>query len=560
MATTDGNLALKPDPDEGEDGSDSGQLPKQTNPKFPAYIQPVPADDISGEKSELTAEVLTASKIQVDSVSKAGGKVKSQLRLVRDQSENPDVRSGDVSRGGLPDYLRLSRDEGSPSKLPANLRLVSSSPSNQERTPVGTALGAPVTDNVLGSTPGNVQPPIQPPEQVLPPRPQPEHSPEPPELSQQGNEFIDKLEQQGGAGQEDELSKLRKGQRPSAKFIFDKAEQFLPQYKWAIKLIRKFIKIAGTSEEEIADAIWKPKVPIIVYLAAPPESCIKNADIPKLLQLVGRIVFRLLLILTIINFLVWATFTLLTVVSICYIVKNGSFFNPTEAGVKVVAWVTGFTDICNKLDIGGTGGGASNTGAACPPTVERKTQWWEIKTAAAQSSCYTGPIGIGQWKDLINKYSEPNNLDPCILNTLIAKESKPPGNPNSIGHDAHSGSEDPFQPNSPPKYGLNWIHSHGIGLTQLTIFPDGNINGGKWPNPSIPQRHFSNTWYGLAQLLDPDTNLSVAAKYFASLLKQAGGNLQDAFRRYNGSGDQAEKYGADAMLRYRECKLQPNQT
>lgn len=168
-----------------------------------------------------------------------------------------------------------------------------------------------------------------------------------------------------------------------------------------------------------------------------------------------------------------------------------------------------------------------------------------------------GPINIGKWKELVNQDAAKYNMDPCILNTILEMESGG-GNPNAIGHDHHSGSVDPFIAGNPPSYGLNFSisnWSHGIGLTQWTIFPDGNPNGGKWPNPNVPQRQVYGKWYGVQDFLDPNLSLDLTAHNISDKLNRSGGDLRSAFRSYNGSGPAAEAYADKAMNKYNQCKL-----
>ncbi len=180
---------------------------------------------------------------------------------------------------------------------------------------------------------------------------------------------------------------------------------------------------------------------------------------------------------------------------------------------------------------------------------------------------YKGPISIGQWKDLTNKYSQQYGLDPCIGYTIIRKESGS-GDPNAIGHDNHSRNSDKFVPNSPPNFGLSFetkTWSHGIGLTQITIFPEGSTQGNaNWPSfpvvngkktparraDTIPvQGENSSKYYTIADLLNPDTSIRLALGKMAYHLKQTG-NLEVSFKKYNG----AQVYATSAMGIYNECK------
>lgn len=165
---------------------------------------------------------------------------------------------------------------------------------------------------------------------------------------------------------------------------------------------------------------------------------------------------------------------------------------------------------------------------------------------------YGKPINIGQWKDLINKYSQQYNLDPCILDTIVRKESIG-GRADSIGHDGGATQGENFNAGSPPKHGLDWNHSHGIGLTQVTIFPLTHRYG-KWPDPNTPARQMFGRWYTVAELLNPDTDMSISAKMMAGSLSRNSGDLESAFIAYNGSGPRARAYGADAMAKYNLCK------
>ncbi len=235
----------------------------------------------------------------------------------------------------------------------------------------------------------------------------------------------------------------------------------------------------------------------------------------------------------------------------CGKVDGGGSLSAASLAFRAAGYLQGFGAVC---DVFGSSSGGASSGAACPPVVENR-RWYEFNEAHAQSACYNGPIGTGQWKDKINQYSQSANIDSCALDTIVAKESS--GNANAIGHDGGKrGSPDDLDLNASYRYGLNWDHSHGIGLTQLTIFPNGKV-GGTWPDPNKPQRQLVGQWYGVTELLNPDTSLDVSARFFASLLKSTGGNLQAAFTKYNGSGSAAEQYGADAMRRYQLCKSQP---
>lgn len=178
-----------------------------------------------------------------------------------------------------------------------------------------------------------------------------------------------------------------------------------------------------------------------------------------------------------------------------------------------------------------------------------------------------GPINIGKWKDLVNKYAGQYGLDPCVLNTVLEMESSG-GNPNAVGHDNHSRSNDPEQLGNAPNHGLNFgpkNWSHGIGMTQITIFPEGSRQGGaNWPNfpvengvkvparwaSTIPEPNPVKKYYTISDLLDPDTSVRLAAVKMSGAMKSSGGNLWQAFKNYNGGASYADK----AMKKYEQCK------
>jgi hypothetical protein len=189
-----------------------------------------------------------------------------------------------------------------------------------------------------------------------------------------------------------------------------------------------------------------------------------------------------------------------------------------------------------------------------------------------QLSSYSGPISVGQWKDTINTYSEQYKIDSCVLYTIVAKESK--GSANAVGHDNHSSKDDPLQPNNPPFFGLSMParsnRSHGIGLTQIIIFPEYSTQGGaNWPawpvvnGVSVPARWAytipepnapRGKYYTIGELLDPNTSIRLAAAKMSSHLRGSVNDVRSAFRAYNGGGQAAENYANDAMRIYNDCK------
>ncbi len=156
-------------------------------------------------------------------------------------------------------------------------------------------------------------------------------------------------------------------------------------------------------------------------------------------------------------------------------------------------------------------------------------------SGGASNAGYTqrAATNLGQWKDLIDKYAKQNQIDPCIISAVMRQED-PTGDPNAIGHDGGKRGDDTFT-NTPPKFGLNWDHSHGLGLMQLTVFPYTHRYG-RWPDPNVPARQWFGKWYTVAEQLNPETSVSVGSRYLKELLKRANGDVQTAFGNYNGSG------------------------
>ncbi len=192
------------------------------------------------------------------------------------------------------------------------------------------------------------------------------------------------------------------------------------------------------------------------------------------------------------------------------------------------------------------------------PIYETCSEFFKFSSDLASGASGTNvtvpgaPINTGQWKDLVNQMAAKYQIDPCAVNTLLLMESSG-GDPNAIGHDAHLGITDPFQREEAPRHNLNWSNSHGIGLVQPTIFPNGKW-GTPWPDPNIPTRTEWGRNYTVVDLLDPTTNLDFGVRYLSERLKQANGDLRTAFRNYNGSGPYAERYADLAMSRYEKCK------
>ena len=177
----------------------------------------------------------------------------------------------------------------------------------------------------------------------------------------------------------------------------------------------------------------------------------------------------------------------------------------------------------------------------------------------------------GNWKESIKKYSAQYGLETCVADTIVKKESGS-GNPNAIGHDhtvppatkwagagdgkkaSDSNAHDKFSLSSPPKHNLDWKFSHGIGLTQVTIFP---YKGGNWPNADTPARNEkelipggnASKWYYPKDLVNPDLSAEITVRKMVGDIKRTG-SLRAAFKAYNGG----DAYADAAMKLYNQCK------
>ncbi len=145
----------------------------------------------------------------------------------------------------------------------------------------------------------------------------------------------------------------------------------------------------------------------------------------------------------------------------------------------------------------------------------------------------TGPGATGKWASQIDQAAKAHNIEPCALQATVQAESS--GNEKNIGHDGHKGGPgDVVDLSNKKTYGLDWKKgSHGIGLTQVTIFPSHRYDG--WGDSNTPSRKIGNKYYSLEELLDPNTNLNAGAEYLAYCFGKTG-DYKAAFGCYNGSG------------------------
>lgn len=229
-----------------------------------------------------------------------------------------------------------------------------------------------------------------------------------------------------------------------------------------------------------------------------------------------------------------------------------------------------FTCTTMEISSGGTEGVTTGRGADGGGSVGA------LKNAEFKS--------VSQWLPQINEVATKYGLDPCILVTIVRKESVG-GNANTIGNDALfykvEGAES-FNKNEKgkgitqpaPLFGLKWDCprcSWGFGLTQITIFPfestnnTGTIlgNGNGWIEPGKPSYYdiTGKQWFYPNQLMDPKISLELGAKHFLRKMaesKTANRGLDDSFGRYNGGAKwegntNAKTYSAHAMQIYNLC-------
>ncbi|MCU0680146.1 MAG: pilin [Planctomycetes bacterium] len=183
------------------------------------------------------------------------------------------------------------------------------------------------------------------------------------------------------------------------------------------------------------------------------------------------------------------------------------------------------------------------------------------------------PAFGAEMNTLIKKVAKANNTDECFLYTFVVKESN--GRVGAIGHDENvkgtwsydelknSGftynnvaltdtiKNDDKADATKPDLGLDWRFSHGIGLTQITIFPEGhNYFVGK--KDGVPIAKVNGKQYSAKDLFDPETSLQATVDLLKE--KNCGTDLKACFKAYNGAGPMAEKYATEAVPIYDACK------
>jgi hypothetical protein len=190
-----------------------------------------------------------------------------------------------------------------------------------------------------------------------------------------------------------------------------------------------------------------------------------------------------------------------------------------------------------------------------------------------------------QYKALAIQDAQANGIHPCVATTILSMESA--GRPNAIGHDENvrangvsarinflssgryysgatfSASNDATssitnddctinpgscriktQCSDYSTLCLDWRFSHGIGLGQVTIFPNSFCSG-------VPSISKGGVCYTIRDLLDPQKNLDSSIRIWKANFN--GSDYRTAFRKYNGSGQAAENYANKAMGIFNSC-------
>lgn len=160
------------------------------------------------------------------------------------------------------------------------------------------------------------------------------------------------------------------------------------------------------------------------------------------------------------------------------------------------------------------------------------------------SSGIPGSSSEAQYKALISKYASQNGLEYCALSALLQKESSfnklivsnPPPNTVNTGI------------GSPPSYNVTFSTGHGIGLTQVYIYP------GK---TSRPGGEFGMSKALTVQdLIDPDTSINAGSFFFGKLVKERKNNLREAYDDYQaGRGGNSDPATLSKYIdMYTSCK------
>jgi hypothetical protein len=187
----------------------------------------------------------------------------------------------------------------------------------------------------------------------------------------------------------------------------------------------------------------------------------------------------------------------------------------------------------------------------------------------------------------IKAAAEKNKIDYCIVKAIVTQESGAWG-ADAIGHDENvagtvsnaalkatttfggkdgsggQNDDEKIDVNS-PGLGLDWRFSHGIGLMQVTFFPEG-WGIGYAPSDSlknvVPKRAEVGS-YTPKDMVDSDKNIDAGIHILLAdiaICKQLGLGLREAFGLYNGGTCGASPAYADRVMGlYTQCLAQPKQ-
>lgn len=180
-----------------------------------------------------------------------------------------------------------------------------------------------------------------------------------------------------------------------------------------------------------------------------------------------------------------------------------------------------------------------------------------------------------QYDDLAKAAAKNAGIEFCEIKAIMSVESR--SNPGAIGHDeqvngvsAHDNfiksgitflkqkigkdlKNDDKNYCKQPGLCLDWRYSHGIGLMQLTFFP--NSSGTDWQ----PRTDVGITTNPLDQL-GPDRSIIAGTLYLKSKLDKYGTDIKKAFCAYNAGscdgneGAYSKLYSEKAYASYLSCK------
>ena len=201
-----------------------------------------------------------------------------------------------------------------------------------------------------------------------------------------------------------------------------------------------------------------------------------------------------------------------------------------------------------------------------------------LPNGQVQAGNYSGPAGdVKQFVTQIKDNSTKFNLEPCMLEALIQKESG--ANP-YIASTAIVGSDKPGPAinlkertaDGPPSnrkghFGMNFTATerHAIGLTQITIYSPGFWGGS--PIPARPEKELDSQNgqsrnLTIAMLLDPSTNVAAGALHFSMWYRGPAGKVaHQAYAHYFAGKNGPKYYNSTYVQGYKKlydaCKARP---